>query len=132
MANDNPVRIVYVDDNVELTGLVRSCLEEEGYELFVAHDGEEGLETILVERPDLVILDVMMPKLNGWEVAKYLRSKPEWNDTPILMLTGIGPTLNNLTAPLYGANEHLDKPFEFDALVSKVAGLVKAPATAPA
>jgi len=121
---EETARIVYVDDDVELTGIVRNCLEAEGYDLTVAHDGEEGLETILVERPDLIILDVMMPKLNGWEVAKYLRSKPEWNDTPILMLTGIGPTLNDLTAPLYGANDHLDKPFEFDALVSKVAGML--------
>ena len=123
MVEEN-VRVVYVDDDVEFTGIVRNCLESEGYDLTVAHDGEEGLETILVERPDLIILDVMMPKLNGWEVAKYLRSKPEWNDTPILMLTGIGPTLNDLTAPLYGANDHLDKPFEFEALVTKVNGMV--------
>ena len=121
---DDKTRIVYVDDDVELTGIVRSCLENEGYELIVAHDGEDGLETILVERPDLVILDVMMPKLNGWEVAKYLRSKTEWNATPILMLTGIGPTLNDLTAPLYGADDHLDKPFEFDTLIEKVASMV--------
>ena len=117
-------RIAYVDDDLELTRIVRSCLEEEGYEVLIAHDGEEGLEMILTEQPALVVLDVMMPQLNGWEVAKYLRSKPEWNDTPILMLTGIGPTLNDMTAPLYGAEDHLDKPFDFDVLLAKVRALL--------
>lgn len=117
-------RIVYVDDDIELTTLVQRCLEEEGHEVAIAHDGEEGLGTILTEQPDLVILDVMMPQLNGWEIAKYLRERPVWNDTRILMLTGIGPGLNEMTAPLYGANDHLDKPFELDDLVEKVAVLV--------
>lgn len=116
-------RIVYVDDDLDLTRVVTSTLEQEGYEVTVAHDGEAGLETILTEQPDLIVLDVMMPKLNGWEVAKYLRSKPEWKDTPILMLTGIGKTLNDMTAPLYGADDHLDKPFDFDDLLAKVAAL---------
>ena len=90
----------------------------------MANDGEEGLETILVEQPDMVILDVMMPGLNGWQITKYLRSKPDWNDTPILMLTGIGSSLNEMTSPLYGANAHLDKPFDLDELSEKVASLL--------
>ena len=117
-------RIVYVDDDLELSTLVKGVLEDEGYEVEVANDGEEGLELILSERPDLVMLDVMMPKLNGWEIAKYLRSHDEWKDTPILMLTGIGPALNEMTAPLYGASDRLDKPFEMDDLIDKVAGLL--------
>lgn len=117
-------RIAYVDDDMELTTIVASVLEEAGYEVVVAYDGEAGLEMILTEQPDLVILDVMMPKLNGWELARYLRSKPDWNDTPILMLTGIGPTINDLTAPLYGADSHMDKPFEFDALTERVGSML--------
>ncbi len=117
-------RIAYVDDDMELTTVVASVLEDAGYEVVVAHDGEAGLEMILTEQPDLIILDVMMPKLNGWELARYLRSKPDWNDTPILMLTGIGPTINDLTAPLYGAEEHMDKPFEFDALTDRVQAML--------
>ena len=107
-------RIAYVDDDMELRTVVSQFLEEEGYEVLLAADGEEGLGLILEERPDMVILDVMMPKQNGWEVAKSLRSHPELSELPILMLTGIGATLNEMTAPLYGANAHLDKPFEFD------------------
>ncbi len=119
-------RIVYVDDDLELTTLVRTWLENADYEVITANDGEEGLETILVEQPDMIILDVMMPGLNGWQIAKYIRSKPDWNDTPILMLTGIGPGVNDMTAPLYGANDHLDKPFDFDDLVATVDRLLGA------
>ena len=70
-------RIVYVDDDLELTRLLQITLEDEGYEVFVANEGEEGLGTILEEQPDLVILDVMMPGLNGWELARYLREREE-------------------------------------------------------
>ena len=116
--------IVYVDDDLELTRIVEACLADEGYDVVIAHDGEEGLGTILTEQPDMVILDVMMPQLNGWEIAKYMREREVWNDTPILMLTGIGPALNEMTAPLYGANAHLDKPFDLEDLVEMVSQLL--------
>jgi len=117
-------RIVYADDDLELTRLVAGTLKDEGYEVVVANDGEEGLESVLVEEPDLVILDVMMPGLTGWEVAKYLRSKRAFDSTPIMMLTGIGEHMNEMTAPLYGANAHLDKPFDIDDLLTMVEGLI--------
>lgn len=117
--------IVYADDDLELTRLVKGFLEDEGYAVTVANDGEEGLETILTELPDLVILDVMMPGLNGWEIAKYIRRKPELHGLRILMLTGIGPALNELTSPLYGADAHLDKPFDFEELLAKVEELIE-------
>ena len=118
-------RIAYVDDDLELRTVVAQFLEEEGYEVLLAADGEEGLAMIITEQPDLVILDVMMPKQNGWEVTKSLRANPQWNSLPILMLTGIGATLNEMTAPLYGATDHLDKPFEFDELLDKVEALLR-------
>ncbi len=119
-------RILYVDDDLELTQLVQGCLEDEGYEVIIANDGEEGLGTVITEQPDLVILDVMMPQLNGWEIARYMRERDLYAKVPILMLTGIGPALNEMTAPLYGANAHLDKPFDLDDLVDKVASLLAA------
>jgi len=121
---DEPVRIAYVDDDLELTRMVGDALSEEGWEVLVANDGESGLELILSEQPDLIILDVMMPGLTGWEICKYIRSKPDWATTPILMLTGIGERMNALTAPLYGADAHLDKPFDIDELVETVRQLV--------
>jgi len=118
------IRIAYVDDDLELTRLVSGALEDEGWEVIVENDGEAGLEMILVEQPDLIILDVMMPGLTGWEICKYVRSKPDWNGTPILMLTGIGERMNAMTAPLYGADAYLDKPFDIDEVVETVRQLV--------
>jgi DNA-binding response OmpR family regulator len=117
-------RIAYVDDDIELTRLVSGALSEEGYEILVENDGESGLEMILVEQPDLIMLDVMMPGLTGWEICKYIRSKPDWANTPILMLTGIGERMNAMTAPLYGADAHLDKPFDIDEVVETVRQLL--------
>lgn len=121
---DALIRIAYIDDDLELTRLVSAALEDEGWEILIENDGEAGLEMILVEQPDLVILDVMMPGLTGWEICKYLRSKPDWNNTPILMLTGIGERMNAMTAPLYGADAHLDKPFDIDDVVETVRQLL--------
>lgn len=121
-----PTSIVYVDDDLELTRLVSTALEDEGFQVFTANDGENGLETILVEQPDMVILDVMMPGLTGWEISKYMRSKEMFSNTPILMLTGIGERMNALTAPLYGATSHLDKPFDIEDLLETVKQLLAA------
>ena len=112
--------VVYVDDNLDLTRLVESELQDAGYEITIANDGEEGIETILSVQPDMVILDVMMPLMNGWEVCKYLRNKEEFKDLPILMLTGVGRLVNDMTSPLYGASDHLDKPFEMEDLIERV------------
>jgi len=112
--------VVYVDDNLDLTRLVEAELQDAGYEITIANDGEEGLETILSVQPDMVILDVMMPLMNGWEVCKYLREQERFKDLPILMLTGIGAVVNDMTSPLYGASDHLDKPFDMEDLIERV------------
>lgn len=117
--NDKPF-IVYVDDDLELVRLVADLLEDEGCRVVTATDGEAGLEAILTERPDLAILDVMMPGLTGWEIVKYLRTRAGFESLPVLMLTGIGERMNAMTAPLYGATDHLDKPFDPDELVARV------------
>lgn len=127
--SEQPLRILVADDEIDIHRIIAAALEGKGHELLDAHDGDEALEMALVEKPDMVILDVMMPGLNGWELARYFRSKDDFKQLGILVLTGIGETLNELTSPLYGADEYLDKPFEIDALcdaVDKVAGIVRA------
>jgi DNA-binding response OmpR family regulator len=127
--DDTPV-IVYVDDDLELTRLVQGFLEDEGYHVITANDGEQGLETIIVEQPDLVILDVMMPGLTGWDITRYLRSKKAFEDLPVLMLTGVGERMNAMMAPLYGASAYLDKPFDVDELGAVVRRLLEGEETA--
>ena len=99
---------------MEILRILRARLSKRGYQLVEAHDGEEALQVALADQPNVLVLDVMMPRLNGWEVCKYLRDREAYANIGVLMLTGIGATLNELTSPLYGADEHLDKPFELD------------------
>ena len=124
--SEQPTRILIADDDDDIHSLVRAVLEPEGYELYDAYNGDEALEMALVEKPDLVVLDVMMPGLNGWELARYFRSKPEFKIMGILMLTGIGATVNDMTSPLYGADHHLDKPFDAAELSAAVSNVLKA------
>jgi DNA-binding response OmpR family regulator len=121
---DRLARILVIDDDREVRALLRAHFADRPCVLFEASNGAQGIESVIVESPDLVILDVMMPELNGWEVARYIRSKDELAAVRILMLTGIGERMNALTSPLYGADAALDKPFRLDALDEKIAELL--------
>lgn len=123
MTDPRPL-VLIADDDMEIRALVRRALSDLDCELIEAHDGEDALEKIIVEAPDLVVLDVMMPTLTGWEICKYIRSKPHLADTRVLMLTAVGKTVNELTSPLYGADAYLDKPFDLKELAAEVQRLL--------
>ena len=110
------VKVLISDDDFEILRIMRKRLTQRGYQIVEANNGEEALQLALTEHPHLIVLDVMMPRLNGWEVCKYLRDRDAFNDVGIVMLTAIGPKLNELTSPLYGADRYLDKPFDLDQL----------------
>ena len=113
----NGKTVLVADDDVEILGLVTRHLRGyEGVNLFEASDGEEALKAARREKPDLVVLDVMMPGMTGWEVCRAIREDDSLSETKVIMLTGIGERLNEMTSPLYGANGYLDKPFEFEDL----------------
>ncbi|MFO0713792.1 MAG: response regulator [Sandaracinus sp.] len=116
--------VVVADDDVEILALVSRTLRRLDLEVHEASDGEEALKTIRRVRPAAVVLDVMMPGMSGWEVCRALRDDQEIAETRVLMLTGIGERLNEMTSPLYGADDHLDKPFEFDELEDRVKALL--------
>ena len=123
MAKDNGIHVLIAEDDLEIAGMLRKAMSAEGYRITLTYDGEEALRAALTQKPDLVLLDVMMPQMNGWEVCKSLRARPDFNDVGILMLTAIGPNLNEMTAPLYGADDYLDKPFMIPELLEKLAAL---------
>ncbi len=123
MPKDNGINVLIAEDDLEIAGILRKTLAAEGYRIALAYDGEEALRSALAHKPDLIVLDVMMPQMNGWEVCKSLRARAEYNDVGILMLTAIGPNLNEMTAPLYGADDHLDKPFMIPELLERLAAL---------
>ena len=116
--------LLIADDDPELMGILLKRLQNLDGEIITATDGEKALETIRAERPDAVILDVMMPRKNGWEVCKAIRQEDDIKGTGVIMLTGIGSSLNEMTSPLYGADEYLDKPFNFSELIFKIQRLL--------
>ncbi len=118
-------RILLADDDMELTRMLRRDLEKHGYDVCEAYDGAEALDVVREKRPQLLVLDVMMPVKNGWEVCRILRSDPELATIPVIMLTGIGPNLNELTSPLYGADDYLDKPVRLPELREHIARLLE-------
>jgi DNA-binding response OmpR family regulator len=118
--------ILVADDDPEILALVSRRLAKRGYTVHEAQDGLQALAEARAKLPDLIVLDVMMPGKSGWEVAKELRGDPKTKDIAILVLTAIGQTMNDMNSPLYGADDYIDKPFEFADLEARVAKLLAA------
>jgi CheY-like chemotaxis protein len=108
--------ILVVYDDPEIVAMLNARLTKRGYKVSTAGDGKAAIELAKRERPDIVLLDVMMPGKSGWEVARALKQDPVTQDIKIVMVTAIGEKTNEITAPIYGADAHVDKPFEFEAL----------------
>jgi len=117
--------ILVVDDDPEIVAMLQTRLTHRGYNVSTANDGNRALELAKRERPDLVLLDVMMPGKSGWEVARALKQDPLTQGIKIVMVTAIGEQVNEITSPLYGADAHIDKPFEFERLEKVISQLVR-------
>ena len=87
---DKPVKVLIVDDDAFLSGIYATKLELEGFQVATARDGEEGLKAAMREKPDLILLDVLMPKLDGFEVLKRLKADADTKPIPVIMLTNLG------------------------------------------
>ncbi|MFO0723303.1 MAG: response regulator [Myxococcota bacterium] len=118
------VHLLVVDDEPEVLNLLVPFLRKKGYTVSEAEDGDQALEKILTDRPNVVLLDVMMPGLNGWEISQYVRDRPELDPVRIIMATGIGEEMNAATAPLYGADAYIDKPFRLEDVEKAVKDIV--------
>ena len=116
--------VLIADDDPEILTMLSLRLNKKGYKVYEAADGLLTVQIAREKRPDLVLLDVMMPGKNGWEVARELRSDPQFADIGIVMLTAIGEKVNEMTSPLYGADEYVDKPFDFADLEGKIAKVI--------
>jgi DNA-binding response OmpR family regulator len=119
MSSKKPV-ILIADDDPEILTMLGIRLSKKGYQVLEAVDGNQTLSLARKHKPDLVLLDVMMPGKNGWEVAKELRADDTFAHVGIVMLTAIGEKVNEMTSPLYGADAYVDKPFDFTELESKI------------
>lgn len=117
-------KILIADDEQNIVISVEFLLKREGFAVSVAGDGEEALAKVRAERPDLVILDVMMPKKNGFDVCQDIRNDPELKDTRVLMLTAKGRDTEMAKGLALGADNYMTKPFSTKDLVAAVKKLL--------
>ena len=110
-------KILVADDDLNICELLRLYLEKEGFEVVMAHDGEEAVAKFESEKPSLILLDIMMPKLDGWQVCRQIRQK---SDCPIIMLTAKGETFDKVLGLELGADDYLSKPFEPRELLARI------------
>ncbi|HEX15964.1 MAG TPA: response regulator transcription factor [Deltaproteobacteria bacterium] len=122
-------KILIVDDDPDLVEAVSSILESKGYDVVAAYGGVEGLEKAKTERPDLIVLDVMMPDKDGYQVCKELKADPEYRSIPILLLTAV---VSKISTTRYTqqmgmeteADDYIDKPVEPEVLVQRIEALL--------
>ncbi len=113
-------RILVVDDNPQLVDLLRIRLEYSGFEVLTAFDGKEGLDKARNENPDLIILDVMLPKMNGYKVCRLLKFDQKYKHIPIVMLSSRAKESDAAVGIQTGANEYLFKPYDQNKLIDIV------------
>ena len=118
-------RILVVDDDAQIVRLVKSYLEQAGYVVLTAPDGDAGLHIIRREHPDLVVLDVMMPKRDGFELTRLLRADDTLASIPILLLTARAEDADKLTGLNIGADDYLTKPFNPLEVVARARALLR-------
>lgn len=118
-------KILIVDDELDLVVVVRYRLESEGFVVIAANDGETAIEKVKSESPDLILLDVMMPGIDGYEVCKRLKSDDKYKDIPIIMLTAKVQKLDRETGLKLGANDYIAKPFDTADLLEKIQANLK-------
>lgn len=119
-AADQRKRVLVVDDERHIVRLVQVNLERQGYEVLTAYDGVECLEKAKSQQPDLIILDVMMPRMDGFEALQRLKTDPETSHIPVIMLTARAQDRDVLQGYQYGADLYLTKPFSPMELLSLV------------
>lgn len=113
-------KILLVDDEPSILLSLEFLMEQEGYDVQTATDGDEALQAVREKLPDLILLDIMMPKRDGFEVCQIIRANPEWKETKIIILTAKGREVDQEKGLALGADDYITKPFATQELVQKV------------
>src|SRR5204862_7591232 len=116
-------RLLIIEDELPMRTALKDCLESEGYRVLTAADGESGLQRALDEKPDLILLDIMLPRLDGFALCAELRRLA--NPVPILMLTAKGQVEDRVTGLDAGADDYLVKPFSTEELLARIRALLR-------
>ena len=115
-------KILVVDDDLNICELLKLYLENEGYTVFIANDGQEAVSTFLGKTPDLVLLDIMLPKMDGWQVCREIRKT---SSTPIIMLTAKGETFDKVLGLELGADDYVVKPFDAKEVMARIKAVLR-------
>lgn len=119
---ESKTKILIVDDDLNICELISLYLEKEGYKTSKAHSGLKAIETINLENPDLILLDLMLPEIDGYEVCKEVRKT---RDTPIIMITSRGETFDKVIGLELGADDYVVKPFDSKELVARIKAVLR-------
>lgn len=115
-------KILVVDDDLNICELLKLYLENEGYTAFVANDGQAAVDTFAAKNPDLVLLDIMLPKMDGWQVCREIRKT---SSVPIIMLTAKGETFDKVLGLELGADDYVTKPFDAKEVMARVKAVLR-------
>jgi DNA-binding response OmpR family regulator len=116
--------IFIADDELDFVSTLRSRLEFEGYVVTTAVDGKEALQRITDEKPDLILLDIMMPTMNGYQICRELKVNADTRPIPVLMLTAKSQESDRFWGKEAGADDYVTKPFDMEDLIEKIGGLL--------
>jgi len=119
-----PKEILIVDDEPSIVVPIQFLMEQQGYSVLVAENGEDALDVIYKYKPDLILLDIMLPRIDGYEVCEIVRLNPEYRDIKIIFLTAKGREVEIAQGLALGANAYITKPFSNTELVAKVKELL--------
>jgi DNA-binding response OmpR family regulator len=115
-------KILVVDDEKKIVDIVKAYLEKESYQVFVAYDGQNALDMAKIHSPDLIVLDLMLPEVSGWDVCRTLRKN---SDVPIIMLTARDEVSDKIVGLELGADDYVTKPFSASELVSRIRAVLR-------
>ncbi|HSA06520.1 MAG TPA: response regulator [Candidatus Gastranaerophilales bacterium] len=120
MRENTKKTVLIVDDEPDIVETIKFLLESEGFNCLTAFDGEEALNLAKEKKPDLIILDVMLPKINGYKVARLLKFDVKYKDIPVLMVTARTQEEDRLIGEETGADEYITKPFDIEHILDKI------------
>lgn len=127
----NNVTILVIEDHPDIVDLLRHALESQGFEVRAALDGEEGLAQAISHPPSLILLDLMLPQMDGLAVCKALKRRPDTKDIPIIMLTAKDEKENIVAGLRLGADDYVPKPFDIEELVARIQAVLRRTTTLP-
>lgn len=119
---NNKTKVLVIDDDVNICELIRLYMEKEGYEVLSVHNGKKAIEAFSMFTPNIVILDIMLPGADGWQVCREIR---KISDIPIIMLTAKGETFDKVLGLELGADDYIVKPFEPKELVARIKAVLR-------